>query len=387
MILHNIVNLFLGFRMPEEIESDTRCILLLSDSWGTTTEGICGVNQSIALALSRYKGIRVYCTLFHPLSSLTQDDRSLADDNDVTLISLASNEDSASELYALFNENPSDVFCDIYNKVPHVSHIVGHSPVTAEAALKLKEEHYPNSRVILFYHVIPRDVEWLGDQLPYVVPTDSEQVRLGELADVVYSVTDKVHWYYTAKFRNRCQVEVDHRLFLPQCSDKVFDVKRDQTDAKNKTSILSLASGAHACAEWTGLDIGACSINKVAVEVKKGGEQPVLDSVPSLKVGGAQVDESKLRSHVEQFSSDLILDVSTYSNADDLYRDLASCSLCIMPSRAEPFGYVGLQALSAGIPTLIAEDSCLASMVKRLTSEPEAFLGQYYYINQVLYYI
>lgn len=35
----------------------------------------------------------------------------------------------------------------------------------------------PKAKVILFYHAIPTDLAWMNDELPYKVPTETEQVR------------------------------------------------------------------------------------------------------------------------------------------------------------------------------------------------------------------
>ena len=358
--------------MPQEVPSSSHSILLLCNTWSAITEGISAVNQSVALTLSRYKGIQVYSTVFHALTDLNPTDRSLADENRISLVSLDPGRGSERQFYERFNESPAEFFADAQKSIPHVTHIVGHSPITAKAALVLRRQLYPDSGVILFYHVIPRDVEWLADSLRYPVPTDDEQVRLGEQADVVYSVTEKTHWYYAAKFRNRCQTEVDHRLFLPQCSPPVFDVRR--SNVKNDAyDVVTLTHGSDACAAWSGVDIAGCGVNKVAMETAKykGSAKP-----PTLRVGGTHNDVTQIRNHVKQFISELVLDVANYRSPKELYGDLDRRTLCIVPSRSEPYGYMGLQALSAGIPTLISEDSCLASVVKRLTSEPEVFLGE-----------
>ena len=60
------------------------------------------------------------------------------------------------------------------------------------------------------------------------------------------------------------------------------------------------------------------------------------------------------------------------------YRQLttgACFDLCLVPTRSEPYGQVGLEVVSAGLPTLVAEQSAVASVVSRLMPEPEKMLG------------
>ena len=80
-----------------------------------------------------------------------------------------------------------EVYPHLTRLLPSVTHIVGHSPVTAEAALRVRSTAYPDSKVILFNHIIPHDIEWLHHDLPYVIPTETELVHQGEEADIVFS--------------------------------------------------------------------------------------------------------------------------------------------------------------------------------------------------------
>ena len=349
-----------------------RCILLLSDSWSSLQDGIASVNKCLATSLTRYKGIKVYSIIFSS-DELSTSDKKAAEKSNVVLISLG-NSDGKKDLYKKFNASPEEYCKNLKAQVPFVSHIVGHSPVTADAALRLRSSLYPESKVILFYHVIPGDVDWMADQLPYTIPDDTELVRLAEQADVVYSVTEKLHWYYMAKFRNRAEKEVDHRLYLPQSSEQVFGLKRK---LGREPKVLVVADGT-TVEDWQGLDIVACGVGK-AVAAMSGDDPSQKGQPPSLLVGGvAQSETSKTRDDLLGFapSSNMRLEVKSYTSPQDLYTDLSECSLCVVPSRAEPYGHVGLQALSSGIPTLIAENSALASIITRLTSEPEYFLGK-----------
>lgn len=68
---------------------------------------------------------------------------------------------------------------EILEVLPNVTHIVGHSPMTAGAALRLRETAYTGSTVILFNHVIPNETE---SRL-----TVQDIVRQSEEADLVFS--------------------------------------------------------------------------------------------------------------------------------------------------------------------------------------------------------
>ena len=81
-------------------------------------------------------------------------------------------------------------------------------------------------QVVLFYHVLPKDINHIQNQLPYRVPNDRQLVMLAGKVDVVYLATEKIHWYFASKFRNRSNVDIDFRLFIPQCSEEFFHASR-----------------------------------------------------------------------------------------------------------------------------------------------------------------
>lgn len=362
--------------MTDRTEIPIRTVLLLSDDWSDTVEGHIAINKALSLSLTGYEGVRVCCATLR-----TPDESSLADaaKAKVQLISLTSDRNQhLTQLYAGFNDNPQALWTKAtLGKVPDVSFIVGHSPGTAEAAIKLRDSSYPSSKVILFFHVVPDDLEWLADKLPYRLPAGDDLVRLAETADVVYSVTNQVHSFFEAKFRNRAQKPVDHRLYVPQCTRAVFDIEpeRDRKFSKNSgLRVLVLGRGL-GVEDWQGLDIAASAVAKVATLLKDRGGPTVSLTVGDVPRSQREIVRTALAALTE--GSDLKLDVKTYDKADTQFRDMAKYHLCLVPSRAEPFGYAGLLPISAGIPTLIAEDSNLASIIKRLTIDPSQFLGRH----------
>ncbi|MEM1013458.1 MAG: glycosyltransferase family 4 protein, partial [Planctomycetota bacterium] len=52
--------------------------------------------------------------------------------------------------------------------------------------------------------------------------------------------------------------------------------------------------------------------------------------------------------------------------SDDVARLFASADLFVMPSRSEPFGLVGLEAMSHGVPTIISNQSGLSEKVENV---------------------
>ena len=349
-----------------------KTILLLCDDWSPVKDGIVGVNRSLALNLIRYTGVNVYSTVLKSENSLSSSDKKDADLKNLKLLySTCDNSDVSP--YKILNENPTNLFPNILNDMPPPTHIVGHSPVSAAAALKLKESMFPQSQVILFYHVIPGDVSWLQDSLPYDIPTDTDLIQMAQKADIVFSVSEKQHWYFTAKFRNRAETEIEHKLFLPQCGEEIFNLKDDTSKKARKAPKILTLLGNDGLSMWEGIDIAAVCVKKVA-DIWKNEEK---GQAPSLVLGGVpRGNLTKLRDYIQEYieTDSVNIELRSYEGQSDLLNDLADSDVCIVTSRSEPFGYMGLQALSAGLPTLVPEDSAVATMISRLTAEPDYFL-------------
>lgn len=353
------------------MEIPIRTVLLLSDDWSDTVEGHVAINKALSLSLTGYEGVRVCCSTLRPPSQAG------AEKSQVQLVSLTTDRTKdLRQLYASFNDNPQSLWTKaVLGKVPETSFIIGHSPGTAEAAVKLRDSCYPSSKVILFFHVVPDDLEWLSEALPYRLPSDDDLVRLAEKVDVVYSVTKPVHSFFDAKFRNRAQKSIDHRLYTPQCTKAVFDIvpEKDRTFSKSSNGLRVLVLGRGLGAEdWQGLDIAVSALAKVATLLKDRGGPTVSLTVGDVPRHQRELVRTALAALTE--GSDLSLDVKTYKDSVEQFRDMARYHLCLVPSRAEPFGYGGLVPISAGIPTIVAEDSYLASLIKRLTIDPSQFL-------------
>jgi len=127
----------------------------------------------------------------------------------------------------------------------------------------------------LFYHSIPDELRWTQANISCPVPDTEDMVRLAEAADVVFSVTPKVHDFFEARFRSSARIKVDHRLFMPLCAKNLFDINgsglRSMCDKNACYCIVAFATGG-AVEDWTGIDIAICAVGKVSGDFNIFGE-------------------------------------------------------------------------------------------------------------------
>jgi hypothetical protein len=373
---------------------------MLCDAWSDWTSGIARVNKSLALELSSHVGVTVYSTvMLHPYAGHNEDVWHSSPTCPVKLIRFGdatedncdvSEEIMVQDLYNKFNNVPAEMLRTTREPLPaSISYIIGHAPVSAAAAVRLRDTTFPDSKVILFYHVIPDELAWTMDRLMFPLPDTEELIRLAETADVVYSVSPKVFTYFKAKFRNGARVHIDHRLMLPQSSRETFDT--DLTPIRVLCPgpchrLVAVCRGGN-IEDWMGLDIAVCAAGKVAAALRSRAMSteapPASVTLTIINVSPMQIISvrDRLRREIataERLGAKIHIK-ETAGNTISSDKQLAELEqrcydLCLMPTRAEPYGYVGLEVLSAGLPTLLAEDCVLADLVKRLTCNPDYYL-------------
>ena len=353
-----------------------RRVLFFGDSWNGMRDGIGAINLNLARDVASYKGTIVYVTILGPLSEVSHED--LPDNIDI----IPAAPGDRRELMRMLDEQPEEVYNNIRLRVPDAHYIIGHSPITARAAIHFRNNVYTRAKLILMYHVIPRDVDFyepeLKERLPYAPLDDDDLVSQAEQADVVYSVTAKCHWYFEAKFRNRATRNIDHRRYVPMATPLMFSIRVKLVEKQPQVipdaiRILALFDG-FGLSSWHAIDVAVACLNKVAVECAK-----MNRPAPSMKIANiAEDDLEEVRAGVEMLQTQDHLDITVelYHSLRELYDDFLGYQLCIVPTRGDGYGCTGLAALSSGIPTLIPEDSAAASILQRVTREWRMHTGK-----------
>ncbi|CAH1247172.1 MFHAS1 [Branchiostoma lanceolatum] len=362
-----------GARFPVTIETvgttaystpARRSVLLVSDEFCTSKGGISTINLNVARKLTA-AGAEVYATV---LEASEQDERDAERDR-VILLKPRLDADSSAK--------PSLEWLTVYHSVhfphipPDICCIVGHVDVTSRAARKIKEERFPHAKLAMFGHVAPEETEhYKSDEKALGVGKKEASIQedIGK-ADVVFSVGARIYRHYDRFLRRN---RVDHNIFLPEPS-KVFreaNVSFDEESRKVRKperSVLSVGR-VRDVEMLKGHDLAAGAIDKVAQR---------LDGQYTLRLRVRGIDENDFKESKrileEKLRSGRVKPtLLPYGTQEDIRRDMENCHLVLMPSRAEPFGLVGLEAIAAGVPVLISEHSGLAELIEELSDR----LGQ-----------
>ncbi|XP_035670229.1 uncharacterized protein LOC118411848 [Branchiostoma floridae] len=350
-------------KRKEESSTARVSVLLISQEYCTSKGGISTINLSVARMIAA-AGAEVYATV---LEASEQDERD-AERDGVKLLKPRLDPDSSAK--------PSLEWLTVYHKhhFPHIPSdvccIVGHVDVTSRAARKIKEERFPHAKLAMFGHVAPEETEhYKSDEKALGVGKKEASIQddIGK-ADVVFSVGPRIHRHYDRFLRQR---HVTHHIFLPEPL-KIFrdaNVIFGESDDVKKPERVVLSIGRVRNVErLKGHDLAAGSIDKAAQR---------LDNQYTLRLRVRGIDENDFKDSKrileEKLRSGRVKPtLLPYGTQEEIRRDMEVCHLVLMPSRAEPFGLVGLEAIAAGVPVLISEHSGLAELIEELSDR----LGQ-----------
>ncbi|XP_066271949.1 uncharacterized protein [Branchiostoma lanceolatum] len=320
-------------------------VLLLNDEYGTRKGGISTIHRGMACLLVS-KGAKVYSTVLEA----TQEDKKDAEADGVELITPTTFEgdDRKPELRWLTFDHQSH-----FPKLPPgIDFIVGHVNVTSRAARLIRKQRLPHAKLVQVTHVIPEDVARFKSEEKELSIEEEKASILEDLedADVIVSVGPRLHDYY--KNETKREEEEHHYEFLPEPSDifKKTRVKYVETETKGVLSVGRVKG----VKRLKGYDLSANAMGKV------------IKLRPNTKWrarGIKREDFSESKAIIQANTSKFEFAPFTplkYSTQADLSKDMQQAHVVLMPSRAEPFGLVGLEAIAAGVPVLVSHKSGLA---------------------------
>ncbi|XP_078614516.1 uncharacterized protein LOC144883766 [Branchiostoma floridae x Branchiostoma japonicum] len=316
-------------------------VLLLNDEYGTKKGGISTIHRGMACLLVS-KGAKVYSTVLEA----TEEDVKDAKDDGVELLfpTRPKEDDRPPELRWLTFDHQTR-----YPELPlNVGFIVGHVHITSHAARLIKKQRFPGAKLVQVTHVIPEDVARFKSEERELGIEEEKAKILDDLehADVIVSVGPRLYDYY----KNETREEDHHLEFLPEPSAIFQNTQVKYVDTKTKV-VLSVGR-VKGVERLKGYDLVAKSLGEV-IKVR-----------PNTKwrargIKREDFPESKaiIQANKVEFVPFTPLQ---YGTQEDLSKDMRQAHVVLMPSRAEPFGLVGLEAIAAGVPVLVSHKSGLA---------------------------
>ncbi|MCB5178480.1 glycosyltransferase [Streptomyces antimicrobicus] len=254
--------------------------------------------------------------------------------------------------------------------------VVGHGRITGPAARRLAEDFFPAARRLHFVHMAPDEIEWYkpdrerGAAARATERTGLERA-LGRSAHRVVTVGPRLHEQFLPEFGGvreplRLDPGFDPGPGDPAPAEPASAAPRgDGPRTPPGGRLRVLLFGRAEDERLKGLDLAAAACGRVA-------GYRADDGLPAftLVVRGAPEDTADAQhSTLSELAAEtgLKVVVRPYSaDQEDIAGDLAAASLVLVPSRAEGFGLVGVEAIVQGVPVLVSSESGLADLLREV---------------------
>ena len=346
-----------GIRVVQERRQQTVRILSVATEWSSGRGGLSTFNRQLCIALARV-GADVVCVVLEA----AVEEIAAAARHGVRLVVAVRGPGLTEEQRIVGKPAALEGF------EPDI--LIGHGRITGPAAGALQAAHFKTTRRVHFVHMAPDEIEPYKlnrtDQASMRAQDRTEiEVDLARTAARVVAVGPRLHGRLLTYFSG----------YIGTPRPLQFDPGFDLVDGTMRTPpegdpwhilLLGRAEDVH----LKGLDTAAAAVAKAARGRAVG--LPRLE----LVVRGAQLHEmDNLRTDlVRKFGTDRVGIVIRAFTVDDqkLQADMRSASLVLMPSRAEGFGLVGVEAIVAGTPVLVSAESGLGEFLRKHLSVEQA---------------
>ena len=305
-------------------------VTILASEWGSSKGGLSTINREIAIHLAKCPEVEI--TFFLPQCS--EEDKKVAMKHNIKIIEATPL--PGYEQLDWLCVPPADLQIDI---------IVGHGVKLGKQVPIIQ-----SSKRCKWVQVVHTDQEELGMFTSYSNPISQgeekhqTEVKLCEMADRVVLVGPKLSEAFRPCLRF-CQEDDNIVDFTPGVIEEFETVKQAPSERRQR-SVLVFGRGDVQNFELKGFDIAG----KAVAELKD----------THLVFVGAP-DGNKREEIVKWLTKCDVpagcLRVRQFQDRKNLRHLFQEVDLLVMPSRAEGFGFAGLEGLSAGLPVLVSDNS------------------------------
>ena len=327
-------------------------ITLLASEWKSTIGGLSTLNRELAINLSQIQNVRV--SLLVPEGACNDEDKMEARSFGISIID-AKRCVGLDPLLWLSNP-PQDHIIDV---------IFGHGvKLGCQVQLIKRNAQFQNCKWVHVVHTAPEDlIKYKG----YSGPLSKGEIKLWDEvdlcknADLVVPVGPKLRKAYCSHLQ-KIKKEEDFFELIPGLFEREFadlGAKQNPKDERDDFIVLLCGRGDKEDFEVKGYDIA----------VKAFADHRLLRKhYRLLFVGSPEGKQDKVRKRLLNcgiFNKQLT--VREFVKSRERMRELfCEVDMVIMPSKSDGFGLVALEALSAGLPVLVASNSGFARAIENI---------------------
>ncbi|XP_070546439.1 uncharacterized protein [Ptychodera flava] len=248
-------------------------------------------------------------------------------------------------------------------KLHNIKYVVGYAPLTGWAAIDIQKKLFPAAKLVFFNHVCQeKNCLLVKDEFSEL---EQDMLQMASQADLLFSIGPHLYGHFKSAYRavinGRKLSDIPHKEILPKPRQQYFDNERPEaeleTDGRNILTYgqLNTEEALKRC------DSIAASIGSAVEKHKDFHRKP-----PKWKIHGVskQAYKATKRFLDKKLQNGMITSHKHYS-AGTLLQALQQSDLCLPPSCYTEYSFEGLEAMAAGLPTTVQDDSHIAAMIDR----------------------
>ncbi|XP_070545669.1 uncharacterized protein [Ptychodera flava] len=355
-------------------------VLFTFDVWSKDACALAGYHRAIIHDISVRKGrtrqlLKAFSTVLDV--KLTEDQKKDAKKCGVTLIP-AQEEKKGTKKKNLPNVDwllKHEIYYPNLGKLPNIKYVVGYAPKTGWAAADIRARVFPNAKLVLINHACLEEnclLENCDDQEDSTLEED--MLKMASKADMLFSIGPTTYKYfqnaYRANINGRQLSEIPHEEILPKLGQVYFESQPVIVEDMKAHNLLTYGQldSVEALTRCTSM---AAAVGTVANKCEEFGQK-----IPEWKICGVSSKNSKQtqKTLAEKIQSSKVLPkLYSASSAPALLRSIQQSHLCLPPPCYTDYSFEGLEAMAAGLPTTVQDDSHIAAMIKRHFVEHEDY--------------
>ena len=336
-----------SLRAPGSSEEKLK-VLLLSSEWWSRKGGISTLNRILAIQLAKHPLVEV--TVF--LLECNEEEKKDAVSHNIKVVKAERQVGLEEKVWLCFP--PRDLQIDV---------VIGHGAVLGAPAKIIRDNR--KCKWVQVTHTAPKELGmWKAyqDSIARSETKHKTEVELCENADFVVGVGPKLSESFQS-YLCWCKNPDDVLTLIPGIFNEYSDIEHVPRDGK-KCRVLTFGRGDEEDFKLKGFDIAAKAVARLS--------DTILIFAGALEEDLQQVTDRFLECNISPEN----LDVRSFlENKHELIRLFCEVDLALMPSRTDGFGFTALEALSAGLPVLVSENTGFGEALSKIA------FGSFYVID------
>ena len=305
-------------------------VLFLASEWGSSKGGLSTMNRELAINTAQHSSVDV--TFFVP--QCNDEDKKAALSHKVKLVEAI--RQPGMEKLQWLSFLPDDLYIDV---------VVGHGIMLGPQANAIKKAK--KCKWVQVVHTVPEELEMYRTYANPISGAEEKhkiEVELCELADFVVSIGPKLNEAFRC-YLSSCKKAEMFFNFTPGIFSEFSEVEQ-VSEREGKFRVLLFGRGDEEDFSVKGFDIAAKAVAS-------------LENIKLVFVGAPKGELEEVKNRFVKYGIRTSnLTVRSFSPDRESLKGLfCEVDLAVMPSRTEGFGLTALEALSAGLPILVSENS------------------------------